>query len=116
MQDGLLTATFPLRVGDAAVITDVDSSCMCTKARVVQAKHTSDWLGMSHDEGAPKQINEVLAPHVPAFVEVSVDPAAHGEGGVGPFTRVVGLKTAAGQKLQFTVRGVVTREPELGRK
>jgi hypothetical protein len=81
---------------------------MCTRARLVQADQTSDWLGMSH-EGGPADVNVALVPNTPAYVEVSIDPAAHGPGGAGPWTRVIGLRTAAGQELQFTLNALVTQ-------
>jgi hypothetical protein len=74
----------------------------------VQADQVSEWLGMSHD-GGRRRIGVALEPNVPAYVEISIDPAAHGDAGVGPWTRMVALRTAAGQELQFTVRANVTR-------
>ncbi len=76
---------------------------MCTHARLVQVDMTSDWLGMSHDGGA-RAINVPLTPGTPAFVEISIDPAAHGPAGVGPWTRMVAVTTASRQELQFTLR------------
>lgn len=81
---------------------------MCTRARLVQADQTSEWLGMSH-AGGRAPINVALTPNTPAYVEISVDPAAHGPAGAGPWTRVVALKTAAGQEVQFTVKALVTQ-------
>jgi hypothetical protein len=49
-----------------------------------------------------------LTPDVPAYVEVSIDPAAHGDAGIGPITRMVAIKTATGQELQFTLKATVT--------
>ncbi|HEX6287667.1 MAG TPA: hypothetical protein VFZ66_00680 [Herpetosiphonaceae bacterium] len=63
---------------------------------------------MSHaGPGAP--INVALTPDTPAYVEVSIDPAAHGPAGAGPWTRVVALKTATGQDVQFTLKALVTQ-------
>lgn len=81
---------------------------MCTRARLVQADQTSEWLGMSH-EGGGAPINVALTPNTTAYVEISVDPAAHGPQGAGPWTRMVALKTAAGQEVQFTVKALVTQ-------
>ena len=81
---------------------------MCTRARLVQADPISDWLGMSHD-GAAATIAVALTPNTPAYVEISIDPAAHGPGGAGPWTRMVALKTATGQELEFTVKALVTQ-------
>jgi hypothetical protein len=73
---------------------------MCTRARLVQADQVSDWLGMSHG-GIMMDPRTQLVPDEPAFVEVSIDPAAHGDAGLGPIKRVVELKTDRGQTLQF---------------
>lgn len=81
---------------------------MCTKARLVQAEKVSEWFGMSHGNTRPK-INVPLEPDRPAYLEVSVDPAAHGEAGLGPIQRGIMLKTAGGQELQFVVSATVTR-------
>ena len=45
----------------------------------------------------------------PASLEVSVDPAAHGEAGMGPIQRGAILETAAGQKLEFVLTATVVR-------
>ena len=80
---------------------------MCTKARLVQADQTSDWLGMSHAPGVPAPINVELQPAVPAYVEIAIDPAAHGPNGVGPIGRMVTIQTASGQELTFTLKAQV---------
>lgn len=81
---------------------------MCTRARLVQADQTSDWLGMDH-RGRRVPIQVALSPNTPAYVEISIDPAAHGPAGAGPWTRMVALKTAAGQEVQLTVKALVTQ-------
>ncbi len=43
-----------------------------------------------------------------AALEVTIDPAAHGMDAVGPLTRDVMLRTAAGAELDFTLKAVVT--------
>jgi hypothetical protein len=45
--------------------------------------------------------NVRLSQSQPAYLEVTVDPAAHGERGLGPIQRAVLLKTANGQELRF---------------
>jgi hypothetical protein len=81
---------------------------MCTRARLVQADQTSEWLGMTHG-GEQAPINVTLEPNTPAYVEISIDPAAHGPAGAGPWTRMVALKTATGQEVEFTVQAMVTQ-------
>ena len=79
---------------------------MCTSARLVQADRASNWLGMTHDPAAPQEQFQLL-PNQPAYLEARIDPAAHGEGGLGKVTRVVYLKTAGGQELEFELHADV---------
>ena len=79
---------------------------MCTSARLVQADRASNWSGMSHDPAAPQEQFRLL-PNQPAYLEARIDPAAHGEGGLGKITRVVYLKTAGGQELEFELHADV---------
>ena len=79
---------------------------MCTRARLVQADQTYPWSGMNHDPSAAPPPVQLTAGQ-PAYLEVSIDPAAHGEGGVGPITRMAYLKTASGQELEFELRAEV---------
>lgn len=44
----------------------------------------------------------------PAILEVTIDPAAHGDRGQGPIKRGVLLKTASGQELRFELSATVT--------
>lgn len=80
---------------------------MCTRARLVQGDKTSEWFGMPHNS---KPVVDVqLAPNEPALLEVTVDPAAHGEAGLGAIRRGVVVKTAGGQELRFRLTAQVTR-------
>lgn len=81
---------------------------MCTQARLVQAGQVSDWLGMSHD-GAPPALRIPLRAGQPATLEVRIDPAAHGDAGLGPIERGVRVVTAGGQALEFVLRAQVVR-------
>lgn len=51
--------------------------------------------------------NFKLVPNEPAYLEVTVDPAAHGEAGLGPLTRRVTMQTAGGQQFSFDLTGVI---------
>lgn len=82
---------------------------MCTKARLVQAGHTSDWYGMDHSNGPVVASNIRLAANQPAYLEVTIDPAAHGPNGIGPIQRGVTLKTAGGQELTFDLHAQITK-------
>lgn len=71
----------------------------------MQAGKTSPWSGMEH--GALQKWGGWTLGPGPASLEVSIDPAAHGDV-VGPLSRGVYLKTSAGKELQFTLNAVVT--------
>lgn len=74
----------------------------------MQADRTSAWFGMSMANTAPSA-RVRLEDGLPAYLEVSVDPAAHGDAGLGPVRRSVMLRTASGQTLQFEVAAYVVR-------
>jgi hypothetical protein len=76
---------------------------MCTEARLVQANRVSDWFGMQHSVNFQTNANFRLIPDESAYLEVTVDPAAHGEAGLGPIRRAVLIKTQSEQLLQFDV-------------
>lgn len=63
---------------------------------------------MSHEAGARKPDIKLVAGQ-PAYLEVRIDPAAHGEGGIGPWQRGVAVTTAGGQSLEFLLTANVTR-------
>ncbi len=83
---------------------------MCTKARLVQGKTISPWFGMPMSSAPVPPANVRLAVGTPAYLEVTIDPAAHGEGGLGDIKRGVSLKTAAGQELAFELAARVVRQ------
>jgi hypothetical protein len=68
----------------------------------VQADKATDWYGMP--TGAPmKEAGFSLDGEQPAYLEVTVDPAAHGERGLGPIKRAVIVRAADGEELRFEV-------------
>lgn len=79
---------------------------MCTRARLVQGASGSDWYGMPH--GKPEPIAFELRGGQPAYLQVTVDPAAHGEAGLGPIKRGVRLATNGGQTVDFLLSATVT--------
>jgi len=62
---------------------------------------------MVHEQGAQKPDIKLVAGQ-PAYLEVRIDPAAHGQGGAGPWTRGIAVTTAGGQRLEFIVTANVT--------
>lgn len=67
----------------------------------MQGAQTSVWFGVARSDTPPANLR--LASDEPAYLEVSFDPAAHGERGLGQVQRGVLLKTASGQELRFEV-------------
>lgn len=63
---------------------------------------------MSHERGAQKP-NVKLVAGQPAYLEVRIDPAAHGEAGIGPWERGVAVSTTGGQRLEFVLTANVVR-------
>jgi hypothetical protein len=82
---------------------------MCTRARLVQAGQVSQWFGMPHAEAPVPAANFRLVAEEPAWVEVNIDPAAHGDAGLGAIQRGAVLRTDAGQHLEFTLTADVMR-------
>ncbi len=80
---------------------------MCTQARLVQGGQVSQWLGMPMANGQSQPVGITLVEGQPAYVEVKIDPTAHGLSGVGPITRGVTLKTSGAQQLDFELKGTI---------
>lgn len=80
---------------------------MCTRARLVQGARSTAWFGMPHDAAPAADV--LVQPSEPAYLEVTVDPAAHGDAGLGRIQRGVVLTTAGGQALRFELTAQVTR-------
>lgn len=71
----------------------------------MQAGKRSPWGGMAH--GGIGGWSSWTLGAGPAALEVTIDPAAHGDV-VGPLSRGVYLKTSAGKELEFTLNAVVS--------
>jgi hypothetical protein len=104
---GLVETRFPLEVQGDTLVTELVTSCMCTRARLVQGEQVSGWYSMTHGPAAPAA-RVRLDSDIPALLEITMDPAAHGPQGVGAVERGIILKTASGQELQFVLAANVT--------
>lgn len=82
---------------------------MCTVARLVQGAAVSSWFGMPMQDSHNPAANVRLRSGEPAYLEVVINPAAHGEAGLGPIGRGVLLETESGQRLLFDLRALVVR-------
>ena len=72
----------------------------------MQGGKTSPWSGMEHNT-LQRWASWALGPG-PAALEVTIDPAAHGDDAVGPLSRGVYLKTSAGKELDFELKATLT--------
>ncbi|MHB1006018.1 MAG: hypothetical protein ACYC3S_10295 [Chloroflexota bacterium] len=82
---------------------------MCTQARLVQAGQASEWHGMPMTDGQGHAYRFKLEPDQPATLEVTIDPAAHGPQGVGPFLRGITITTNDGKEYDFEMKGTIVR-------
>ena len=74
----------------------------------MQADRQTDWFGMTHD-GPSGVVSFDLEAGEPAYLEASIDPAAHGLDAIGPIERGVGVKLASGQTLEFNLKANLVR-------
>lgn len=92
---------------DVLKLTNIKTSCHCTKANITIDGKESLYFGMS---GASSWIGEV-APGKEATLNVVFDPAFHGPQGIGPVQRYISVETndASNSKLTFTLTGTVIK-------
>ena len=113
MREGVkqLTYTFRNNTDQSLQLSNLYTSCMCTKAKIIIDDAESPFAGMQgHTSGLmPIDPNMELNPGQKAKLLVEFDPNAHGPMGTGPMTRSVVLETSdTDQPLrQFTFAGVV---------
>ncbi len=106
---GYATKSFSIKNTGTEVLklTNVKTSCHCTKANLTIDGKDSPYFGMS---GVSSWIGEV-APGKEAKLNVVFDPAFHGPQGIGPVERYVSVETndASKSKLTFTLTGTVIK-------
>ncbi len=113
MKDGNVSKIFELKNDGAEtiVINKIYTSCMCTVAKITDAKGgTSGPYGMpGHGGGISKASIEVGAGET-VKVEAIFNPAAHGPSGVGLANRTVFLETNSSQtpKVELNFTATVT--------
>lgn len=93
---------------DVLKLTNVKTSCTCTKAQVTIDGKTSPYFSMHSTSG---WVGEV-GPNKEAQLTVIFDPAFHGPTGVGPVERLISLETNDLQnpKIEFSLKGVVVKD------
>lgn len=72
----------------------------------MQAGKASPWAGMEH--GVLLRWPTWPLRAGPATLEVTIDPAAHGDDAVGPLSRGVYLKTSDGKELDLELTATLT--------
>jgi hypothetical protein len=86
----------------------LNTSCMCTKAKVVIGDKESQQYGMESPGSLNPSLGYILAPGQTGKVVVYFDPDAHGPKGIGPFSRVISLYFQDPQGLkEFKFSGTV---------
>ena len=92
---------------DILKLTNIKTSCMCTKAYLEIDGITSPAFGM-HDSSS--WVGEVL-PGGETKLNVVFDPTFHGPTGVGPVERLILVETndANNSRLEFSLKGVVVK-------
>lgn len=90
---------------DTLKLTNIKTSCHCTKAQVRVGSNSSPFFGMN---SVSSWIGEV-PPGQDAQLEVIFDPAYHGPQGVGPINRLVSVETndASNSRIEFSLTGKV---------
>ncbi len=107
--EGNATKTFTIRnTGtDPLQLTNVKTSCACTKAQLTIGSTTSPYFGM---HTTSSWVGEVLAGKE-AKLTVIFDPTFHGPSALGPMTRIISMQTndPANSTLEFTLTGNVVK-------
>ncbi|MFA6097309.1 MAG: DUF1573 domain-containing protein [Candidatus Paceibacterota bacterium] len=100
MKNGLARHEFKIKNdGDQALeITDISTSCACTKVVLVVDGRRSPEFSMPGHGVKPLFWSEKIAPGQSAVLEAVFDPLAHGPDAVGPITRVINIISNTGGK------------------
>lgn len=110
MKNGDVTKEFTVTntTGEDIEIATVVTSCMCTKAFIVEADgSTKGPFGMP-SMGYVPPADETIKAGESRTIRVIYDPNAHGPAGVGRIDRFVTLTDGAGGTIQFEIKALVT--------
>lgn len=113
MKNGDVSKTFELKNEgpEPVVISKVYTSCMCTTAKITDAKGKKYGVfGMPGHGGGTSKANIEVGAGETIQVEAIFDPAAHGPSGVGFANRAVFLETNSNQtpKIELNFTAMVT--------
>ena len=88
-------------------IKNLETSCMCTEAYLVNGTSRKGPFGMP-GMGGMTTLDDVIKAESTAQIEAEYDPAAHGPAGVGAIDRLITLTEAGGSQLQLEIKANVT--------
>lgn len=110
MSNGNAIKTFTLKNSgtDVLKLSNIKTSCHCTKAQIVIYGASSPLFGMND---VSSWVGEVL-PGKEAQLTVIFDPNFHGPTGAGPIERLVSVETNDPKepKLEFSLTGIVVKD------
>ena len=110
MKDGNVTKDFTVtNSGDKDVfVPSLVTSCMCTKAYIVEPNGTIKGPFSMPGMGYTPPANETIKAGESRIIRAVYDPNAHGPAGVGFIDRFLILTDASGGKLELEIKAVVT--------
>jgi rhodanese-related sulfurtransferase len=87
-------------------ITNIQTSCMCTEAKVFDIQGESVGVfGMGGSHGANPQISLAILPGEEIIVEATYDPMAHGPDATGELVREIFISTDTNEDIKLKFRG-----------
>lgn len=87
-------------------ITNVQTSCMCTQAKVFDIKGESVGVfGMGGSHGPNPQISLDILPGEEIIIEATYDPMAHGPDATGKLVREIFISTDTNEEIKLRFRG-----------
>ena len=110
MKDGLVKKDFVVTNSskEAIFIPTLETSCMCTKAYIVEKDASVKGPFGMQGMGYVPPANETIGAGEHRTIRVEYDPNAHGPAGVGTIDRFIRLTDASGGVLELEIKAVVT--------
>jgi hypothetical protein len=110
MKNGDVTKDFTITnsTNNDIFVPTLTTSCMCTKAYIVESNGTTKGpFGMPAMGYVPPS-NETIKAGESRIIRVVYDPNAHGPAGVGQIDRTITLTEKSGASLQLEIKALVT--------
>ncbi len=111
MKNGNVTKDFTLvnTTDTEAMISRVETSCMCTTAYIVEPDGTNRGpFGMPGHGGPVPAANEKIPAGESRIIRVVYNPNAHGPAGVGQIDRFITATDASGGSVRLEIKALVT--------